>query len=269
MRIYLITLFLIIADFQIKYFCALALDINKIETRANQPDLNGTFDGHPEPMDPDFPGFEDLTIISELDGASRLEPNFLGPELRQSPRQGCNDNLPACPSWASTYCKYPQWGYWMAIACKKSCNLCDNMCEWNSNIVYAQDSSSNTMTIQQCKQVCNSDNSCQFWTWNKNTRKCGIRDYETDGSRFDAPGQWTGRKNRNVEYENKVFVSRQEFSYGFNSCKNICQNDNKCKAVLYTGSTISGNNCVLTYGSNLRQFNVPASAGLSSNKKAC
>ena len=68
-------------------------------------DWNGTFDEHPEPMNPDLPGFEDLAIISgtffikiipcnfhnhtylwfcfiELDGASRLEPNSL--ELRQS-----------------------------------------------------------------------------------------------------------------------------------------------------------------------------------------
>jgi hypothetical protein len=67
-------------------------------------DLNGTFDGHPEPMNPNFPGLDGLAIISgtffikiihcnfrnhknlcfliELDGASRLESNSL--ELRQS-----------------------------------------------------------------------------------------------------------------------------------------------------------------------------------------
>lgn len=273
MRIYLITLFLIIADFQIKDYYAMGLEINKIETRANQPDLNGTYDGHPEPMDPDFPGLEDLAIISELDGASRLEPNSL--ELRQS--QGCNDNYPAssqCPSWANAgYCSQ-SYVQFMADNCKKSCNLCGNskMCEMKPGVIYVQDNIG-TMSRQQCRQECNSRSGCQFWTWAENTRGCGIRDYETDGTRVPVDGLWTGRKDGgfgglilNEELEDRVFISKIVFidPYNREACKNACQNDNKCQTVSYRGSA-----CKMNYGKPDREISQGISTFISSSKKDC
>ena len=107
----------------------------------------------------------------------------------------------------------------------------------------------------------------QFWTWNKYEMTCGLRDYKTCNHVFgcyaNAPGQWTGRKNRNEEFENRVFVSKHITTNDKATCYRNCQIDDQCRAVTFDGSW----SCYLTYGSNLD--NVVSVPGLSSSKKAC
>ena len=96
---------------------------------------------------------------------------------------------------------------------------------------------------------------------------CGLRDYKTCNHVFgcyaNAPGQWTGRKNRNEEFENRVFVSKHITTNDKATCYRNCQIDDQCRAVTFDGSW----SCYLTYGSNLD--NVVSVPGLSSSKKAC
>jgi hypothetical protein len=97
----------------------------------------------------------------------------------------------------------------------------------------------------------------QFWTWNAQSKGCGIHDYEVNDL-LPAPTQITGKIGTGEELKDQVYVSKainttgKTYSESLSFCGESCRNDDgKCKTFTVFGPDFDGegkNTCVLNYG---------------------
>ena len=108
----------------------------------------------------------------------------------------------------------------------------------------------------------------QFWTWNAQSKGCGIHYYEVNAL-LSAQTQITGRKGTGEELTNRVFVSHIEGVLGdnqptnINNCRSFCQAYPNCVHFTLFGPNFEAgvkNICVLNYGpplASVRQLGIP------------
>merc|ERR1719483_221763 len=141
---------------------------------------------------------------------------------------------------------------------------------YEENKLYVENSLPVSMTLNECFDSCKAVSCCDFFTWNSNSQKCGLRAYHPT-SMINAPTQRTGTRSGGImTTPNKVYVGKSFSTSSRSTCQASCQSNSQCKSVTFNGPTSANpNKCVLNYGPTDRKISVPSGSGIASAPKYC
>lgn len=166
------------------------------------------------------------------------------------------------------------WYYWTGSFWSSQFNdiviECEDSLCFEENTLFLENSLPTKMPSDECQDSCEATECCEFWTWNANTQKCGLRCFQPSGNAVNAPTQSTGRKGSNVMLSNKVYVAKSFATASRISCQSQCQSDPQCQSItFYEPNSDKPNTCVLNYGPIKRKESFPGLMGLASSPKFC
>ena len=109
--------------------------------------------------------------------------------------------------------------------------------------------------------------SFQFFTWNQNSKNCGLRCYKPNVLiNVPGSGQRTGTRNGGINPNLDSIYVADSFKISKDNCKRNCEIDPKCVSVTYTEHSqyFWMGKCVKNYGPTIRVLPLPANSGVSS-----
>ena len=180
-----------------------------------------------------------------------------------------------CIGWVGFF--YGQTNQWLDDECYVNygyvCEALDVDDCFEENTLFLEDSIDDK-SLQECQDECNRDEECKFFTWNKDTKGCGIRTY-FPSTYVKVNGQQTAAKNGNPNgffnvLDDSVFVGRALFSPNRVSCLEACKSDPQCFSCTYN-EEFSDNSrvCTLNYGPTVRKLTLPYNAKFASASRFC
>jgi len=129
-------------------------------------------------------------------------------------------------------------------------------CERNKLIV---EGGSPVESMEACQLKCLQRSTCKFFTYNPQSRICGLRTF-TPGSRAFSFGNLSGLRNESPsvwrEKLNSVYVGKLVTAYSCQQCSNLCKADSQCKSMIYNNLY---KQCSFNYGTGtLRTIALPS-----------
>jgi len=120
-------------------------------------------------------------------------------------------------------------------------------CELKENILIDEKTVQKSFA-SECQTKCQEDPSCEFFTYNKATKECGLRNFVPRG-RSVLPGYVSGLKNESpsawAQISNSVYVAKSISVSSPEGCQMICLADNNCNAMIFNQAL---GQCSLSYG---------------------
>ena len=154
--------------------------------------------------------------------------------------------------WLDDEC-YVKYGYVCeALDVEKDC--------FEDNTLFLEESIDDR-SLQECQEMCNRDDQCKFFTWNKNSKGCGIRTY-FPSTYIKVNGQQSAAKNGSpygfyTVLDDATLVGRAQYAPNRGACLEACKADPQCYSCTYNEqSSDNPKVCTLNYGPTVRKLQV-------------
>ena len=140
-------------------------------------------------------------------------------------------------------------------------------CTFEDDVLFVENSIAKE-SIEACQEFCQQIINCKFFTWNEESKACGIRKF-TPSNYITVSGQTTASKTGKF-LDNTILVGNAFTTDNKNSCLKVCEVDDQCLSCTYNDETSDNPNiCVLNYGPTERKLSLGPNSGISSASKNC